>query len=183
MDDWALATVADLEDRTKVRGVAGAVTTGGKRRRRRAIHDSNFAPVAERAFSDAGASTMSRIVHQPKGMKLLAWGMVVIALLVLALGVTATVVLIRSGTDTIPTVADIQATQSQDSIEFSWPDPGLLPEDSYQITTPDGATSIQQSPSFVVDAQPSDRVCITVTVNRAGSTGPPSNQKCVVFSE
>ena len=183
MDDWALATVADLEDRTKVRGVAGAVAAGGKRRRRRAIHDSNFASVSARELSGAGATTMSRIVHQPKGMKLLAWGMVVIALLVLALGVTATVVLIRSGSDTIPTVADIQATQTQDSIEFSWPDPGMLTEDSYQISTPDGQTSIQRSPSFVVDAQPGDRICITVSVNRAGSTGPPSNQKCVVFSE
>ena len=35
MDDWALATVSDLEDRTRVRGVAGAVSSTRASRRRR----------------------------------------------------------------------------------------------------------------------------------------------------
>ena len=184
MDDWALATVADLEDRTKVRGVASAVAAGGKRRRRRSMQGSNFASVGTlHRQDDGGSSTISRIATQPKGIKLLAWGMVVIALLVLALGVTATVVLIRSGTETIPTVTGIEASQTQDSIRFSWPDPGIGPDDLYQITTPDGTPSPQKAPSFLVDAQPGDRVCITISVNRAGSTGPPSSQKCVVFTE
>jgi serine/threonine protein kinase len=184
MDDWALATVADLEDRTRVRGVAGAVSGGGKRRRRRSRPDSSFASVGTgHRPLDGGASTVSRIVAQPKGIKLLAWGMVVIALLVLALGVTATYVLIRSGTETIPTVTGIQASQTDDSIEFSWADPGITPDDQYQVTTPDGETVIQQSPSFVVGAQPGDRPCIVVSVNRSGSTGPPSSQKCAAFSE
>lgn len=184
MDDWALATVADLEDRTRVRGVAGAVSGGGKRRRRRSLQNSSFAPIGTvHRHTDGGASTMSRISSQPKGIKLLAWGMVVIALLVLVLGVTATFVLIQSGTSTIPTVEGIQAAQSQDSIEFSWQDPGISPDDRYQITTPDGETVIQESPSFVVNAQPGERACITVSVNRSGSTGPASSQKCVVFSE
>jgi hypothetical protein len=115
-------------------------------------------------------------------MKMLAWGMVVIAVLVLTLGVTATAVLIRAGSNSIPTVSDIQATQGVDSIEFTWPDPGIIEGDSYQVTS-DGGTSIQSSESFVIDAQGGDRVCITVSVNRAGATGPPSNQKCVVFTE
>ncbi|MEX1079355.1 MAG: serine/threonine-protein kinase [Homoserinimonas sp.] len=184
MDDWALATVADLEDRTKVRGVAGAVTGGGKRRRRRSLQAASFAPVGTgHRATDGGASTMSRIAAQPTGVKALAWGMVVIALLVLALGVTATFVLIRSGTGGIPTVAGIQGDQSQNSIEFTWDDPGITPEDRYQITTGDGETIVQESPSFVLDAQPGDRACITVSVNRSGSTGPPSSQKCVVLSE
>jgi hypothetical protein len=184
MDDWALATVADLEDRTRVRGVAGAVTSGGKRRRRRSLQDSSFAPVGTGLRpTEVGASTVSRIVAQPKGIKLLAWGMVVIALLVLALGVTATFVLIRSGTDTIPTVTGIQASQTDGSIEFSWADPGITPDDQYQVTTPDGETVIQDLPSFVVNAQEGDRACIVVSVNRSGSTGPPSSQKCAIFSE
>jgi hypothetical protein len=184
MDDWALATVADLEDRTRVRGVAGAVTASGKRRRRRSVQDSSYAQASTGARpAEFGASTVSRIVAQPKGMKLLAWGMVVVALLVLALGVTATFVLIRSGTETIPTVTGIQASQVEDSIKFSWGDPGITSDDQYQITTPDGETVIQGSPSFVVNAKPGDRACIVVSVNRSGSTGPPSSQKCAVLSE
>src|SRR5690606_41354210 len=59
MDDWALATVADLEDRTKVRGVAGAVTGSGKRRRRRSVQSSSFASVGTmHRPSDGGASTL-----------------------------------------------------------------------------------------------------------------------------
>ncbi|MHA6668798.1 serine/threonine-protein kinase [Homoserinimonas sp. A447] len=184
MDDWALATVADLEDRTRVRGVAGAVTGSGKRRRRRSRQDASFAPIGTvHRPTEGGASTVSRIATHPKGIKLLAWGMVVIALLVLALGITATFVLIQSGTSTIPTVQGIQASQSEDSIEFTWEDPGIAADDLYQITTPDGTLSPQKAPSFVVDAQPGERVCITVSVNRSGTTGPASSQKCVIFSE
>jgi len=183
MDDWALATVADLEDRTKVRGVASAVVSTGRRRRRRTTPHTGPVTVGQaRRSGSAGSSTLSRIASQPKGMKMLAWGMVVIAVLVLTLGVTATAVLIRAGSNSIPTVSDIQATQGVDSIEFTWPDPGIIEGDSYQVTS-DGGTSIQSSESFVIDAQGGDRVCITVSVNRAGATGPPSNQKCVVFTE
>jgi serine/threonine protein kinase len=184
MDDWALATVADLEDRTKVRGVAGAVTGSGKRRRRRSLQSSNFAPVGTvHRPSDGGASTLSRIAAQPRGMKFLALGMVVIAVLVLALGITATFVIIRAGETGIPSVSGIQASQLDDSIEFSWGDPGIADGDRYQVTTADGRTGMQESTSFVVAAQPGERVCVTVSVNRAGSTGPPSSQKCVVYSE
>lgn len=184
MDDWALATVADLEDRTMVRGVAGAVTGGGKRRRRRSLQASSYAPVGTvHRPSDGGASTLSRIASGPKNIKLLAWGMVVIALLVLALGVTATFVLIRSGAGGIPTVTGIEADQSQDSIEFSWDDPGITADDRYQITTPDGETIIQEAASFVVDTQAGEQACITVSVNRSGTTGPPSSQKCVIAPE
>jgi hypothetical protein len=184
MDDWALATVADLEDRTKVRGVAGAVTGGGKRRRRRSVQESSFASVGTiQKRSDGGASTLSRIAAQPKGIKFLALGMAVIAVLVLALGITATFVIIRSGETGIPTVSGIQSTQGQNAIEFSWGDPGIAPEDTYQVTMTDGRTTVQESNSFVFDAEPGERVCITVSVNRSGTTGPPSSQKCVVYSE
>ena len=44
MDDWALATVADLEDRTRVRGVSGASvpSVSGRRRRRAAAAQGNY---------------------------------------------------------------------------------------------------------------------------------------------
>ena len=63
-------------------------------------------------------------------------------------------------------------------MSFSWEDPGLAAGDVYQIQTSDGGSSIQRSPSFAVDAEPGDRVCITVTVNRDGRTGSESAEKC-----
>jgi hypothetical protein len=133
--------------------------------------------------SDGGASTLSRIAAQPRGIKVLALGMAVVAVLVLALGITATFVIIRAGDTGIPTVSGIQANQVQNGIEFSWGDPGIAPEDRYQVMMTDGRTTVQESNSFVFDAEPGERVCVTVSVNRSGSTGPPSSQKCVVYSE
>jgi hypothetical protein len=116
-------------------------------------------------------------------MRVLAWSLIASAVLVVALGVVATIVLIRSNSDRIPRVTDIQAEQSIDSIEFSWSNPGLLPGDSYQISANQGTqNSIQQSTTFSVDANPGDRVCISVTVNREGKTGEPSSEKCVEFN-
>lgn len=183
MDDWALATVADLEDRTRVRGVAGAVVAGGKRKRR-SLQSSDYAPVGTMHRQIAGAaSTQSRLPAPTKGAKLLAWSMVAIAAMVLALGATATFVLVRSGTGAIPTVSNIEASQRSNSIEFSWKDPGLGSDDTYQITTLDGVSSIQSSPAFVMDVSPGDRTCIVVRVNRSGTPGPPSKQKCMVLPE
>lgn len=182
MDDWALATVSDLEDRTNVRGVAAGTMPGGKRRRR-SHKESSFASDREgRSDTSLGVQTHSRAQPQPRGITVLAWGMVAIAVLVITLGVTATVVLIRSGTNSIPTVSDIQATQNAEGITFSWPDPGIRDGDKYQITTDDG-DSIQGSSNFVVAAKPGEQVCAIVSVNRTGTTGPPSNQKCVIFAE
>jgi hypothetical protein len=88
--------------------------------------------------------------------------------------------LLRGSSGDIPAVANITATQSADGIvEFSWPDPGIAADDTYQIAVSGGPSSIQRSPQFVVDADPGERVCIAVTVNREGKTGPQSNEKCV----
>lgn len=180
VDDWALATVTDLGDRTRIRGSLGPKQTTGRRRRR--IASSEYSPVGtlvretETAHSGEGAKPDV----QQKGMRMLAWALIVSAVFVVLLGAIALVVLLRSGPGQIPMVTDIQARQLSDSVEFHWGDPGLLPGDSYQITTNHGTShSIQQSTTFSVDAVPGDRVCITVTVNRQGKTGPPSNEKCV----
>ncbi|MBX3078828.1 MAG: protein kinase [Cryobacterium sp.] len=185
VDDWALATVGELGDRTRIRGIAGSNHPSGFRvRRRRRFAPGNYEPVGtvfrESEPSDTGPHTKSGV--RSRGMRVLAWSLVVSAVLVVTLGVVATIVLVRSTSDRIPRVTDIQASQSIDSIEFSWSNPGLLPGDSYQISSNQGTqNSIQQSTSFSVDAKPGDRVCITVTVNREGKTGEPSNQKCVEF--
>lgn len=186
VDDWAIATVADLGDRTRIRGIAGAgQITGQRRRRRRKLVQADYSPVGtvvrETDQSHPGANTASNA--RGKGMRVLAWALVVSAVFVVALGVVATIVLLRTNSDQIPRVTDIQAVQSAGSVEFHWTDPGVLPNDSYQISTNHGTSrSIQQSTTFSVDASPGDRVCMTVTVNRAGKTGDPSSEKCVEVS-
>lgn len=186
VDDWALATVGDLGDRTRVRGVAGANQPGGARRRKRKRDAQGEYAAVGTVFRDTGpsqASSSTKTDLQNRGMQVLAWALIVSAVLVIALGVIATIVLVRSNSDQIPRVTDIAARQSLESIEFSWADPGLLAGDSYQITASGGTPgSLQQSTTFSVDAKEGDRVCITVTVNREGKTGDPSSEKCVDFS-
>ena len=115
-------------------------------------------------------------------MRALAWGLVVSSLLVIALGGTATLILIRANSDNIPQVTDIVAKSGANSIKFSWTDPGLKTDDSYQVTTGDGRSALQTSSDyFAQGAKSGDQVCITVTVNRLGKTGPPSAEKCVDF--
>jgi serine/threonine protein kinase len=193
MDDWALATVADLEDRTRIRGVGGIVPTSRGRRRRRAVV-STYSPVGTVKRDTAGGdgrravgkgvlqSSGTRPLAHGRGMQLLAWGLVASAVLVIALGAIATLVLIRANSDSIPQVTDIAATTSKGSIKFSWSDPGLKTDDSYQVTTSDGRSALQTaSDYFAQDAKAGDRVCITVAVNRQGKTGPPSAEKCADF--
>jgi hypothetical protein len=95
---------------------------------------------------------------------------------------TVTLVLVRSNSGGIPQVTDVAATTSGRTIVFSWSDPGIAADDSYQVTTSDGKSSIQSATQFPVDAKAGDRVCITVAVNRAGKVGPSSSEKCVTFS-
>ena len=191
MDDWALATVSDLEDRTRIRGVGGVVPTARGRRRRRSA-SATYAPVGTMMRQTAGGqnsrqkgipqSSATRPVERSRGMRVLAWGLIVSAVLVIALGATATFVLIRANTESIPQVTDIVGKAGADSIKFSWTDPGLKTDDSYQVTTSDGRSALQTSPDyFAQDAKAGDRVCITVAVNRQGKTGSPSAEKCVDF--
>jgi serine/threonine protein kinase len=188
MDEWASATVSDMEDRTRLRPVASASgTTPKPRRRRRAIAAAanNYAPVGTvREGSAPNRFSESRPVEMSRRQRAITWILVGAAVLVVALGATALVVLLRAGTDAgIPTVTDITATESDGTVEFRWPDPGLDEGDRYQIQVRGGTSSIQLSPEFRVDAQTGDNVCITVTVNRQGKTGAPSQEKCAVLED
>jgi serine/threonine protein kinase len=200
MDDWALATVADLEDRTKVRGVAGSAGIAGssRRRRRGAAVATNYDAVGtlikngdEYQPSSANRSSGRSVgrsgqrnsvgVKPPasKKMQLLAWILVACAVLVIALGATATLVLIRASSDDIPVVSDIAADLDGDSVTFRWDDPGLDASDMYQIALEGGEQSVQSRPQFVADGDPGDHVCISVRVSRDGQLGDASNPKCV----
>jgi serine/threonine protein kinase len=191
MDDWALATVSDLEDRTRIRGIGGVVPPARNRRRRRSASPPH-APVGTMMRRTGGSqssqqkvmpqSSGTRPVERARGMRALAWGLIVSALLVIALGGTATFMLIRGSSDDIPQVTDIAAKSGASSIKFSWSNPGLKAGDLYQLTTGDSPSALQISSDYSAQgAKAGDRICITVAVNRQGKTGPPSAEKCVDF--
>ncbi|HEY0259233.1 MAG TPA: serine/threonine-protein kinase [Lacisediminihabitans sp.] len=184
MDDWAVGTVADLGDRTRVRGVAATAVQSAARRRRRRLEDAGRSGFGTPQWQETGSGSEQRDPRpsaERSGMRRMAWMLVVSAVLVVALAAIAIVVLLRGTAGTIPRVSDITAATSAGSVEFAWHDPGIKPGDSYQVTTGDGRSSIQSTAAFVVDATAGDRVCITVAVNREGKTGTPSREKCVDF--
>ena len=182
VDDWALATVADLEDRTRIRGNQAAPASAQRRRRRKppAAANQEYAGVGTllRESRPLRGTSTSTTTRNP-GMLALAWTLVVAAVLVIALGATATIVLWKSSASGIPTVSDIGAKVTGSTVEFSWGDPGTTATDRYQISTDTSAAPVLQSDrSFVVDGQPGDHVCITVAVNREGKLGDASSEKC-----
>ncbi|MGV8881261.1 MAG: serine/threonine-protein kinase [Rhodoglobus sp.] len=181
-DEWALASTSDLEDRTVIRGHASAGSSVSQRRqRRRGDPSTGHAPLGTVVREDLAAvpsdGTPRRDAGQ--GMRLLGWVVVGASFLVIVLGGIAVVALIRANSTDIPTVSNIQAMVVDDTVEFSWTDPGLTAQDSYRIAT-DGTEPVvqQREASFVVDADAGDEVCITVTVSREGKLGAPSTTKC-----
>jgi len=186
MDDWALATVADLEDRTRVRGVSGATTavSSNRRRRRAAAVQGEYSPVGtllRQSNNQPGAqrSTGTSPLQRGRGMQILSWALVGVAAIAIALAAIATLSLIRSESGNIPVVSDIEADVDGDDVTFTWQDPGIDDTDSYQVEINGGSVSVQTSESFQYQAQPGDSVCIIVTVNQGAQLGTPSSPKCV----
>jgi serine/threonine protein kinase len=180
MDDWALATVADLEDRTRIRsGVAsGGVSQRRRRRRAAAVQDSYSGVGTLLRDTNLGPRQTSTRPGGRFRSQAVAWVLVAAAVVLIALGATATLFLLRGANDDIPVVSDIRAQSDNGAIAFSWDDPGLREGDTYQITSTGRDPIVQRTPSYVVNAEPGERVCITVAVNRDAKTGPPSAEKC-----
>ncbi len=182
VDEWALSTVADLEDRTNIRGSEAAVSSVAQRRRRRrgAVDDVAYSGIGTlRDSRNLPRSTGTRPVLQDRGVRAIAWILAGAAAILVALGVATTVVLVRATSSSdIPTVSDISATIADGTVTFTWGDPGITSTDTYQIATGTTPAVQQRGSSFVVDATPGQRVCITVSVNREGKTGSPSSEKC-----
>ncbi len=188
MDEWAMATVVDVEDRTRVRGIVAVNPEGAPPRRKRrasgtAVPAAEYSPVGtllrqHSSTRPTGGGTAPEVVRRPT---LLSWVLVGVAVLAIVVGAIATLVAIRStSAEPLPRVGAITALQTQGSVVFSWDDPGLEDGDRYQVST-GGAPSLQQSPRFTAAGQRGDEVCITVTVVRQGTRGAPSSEKCVEF--
>lgn len=173
MDDWALATMSDPGDRTIVRAVSPrAPSSPGKRRRRRSTAASTAVP--ETAPEVVGTATRRLAARSP----LLAAGLVVVALAVIGLGATATWVAIESGDRDLPRVSNVDAVLDGTTVLFSWNDPGVEPNDTYQVSVANGAETFQRATEFAVAASAGDRVCVTVRVARDGRLGAASDEKC-----
>ncbi|HWD63440.1 MAG TPA: serine/threonine-protein kinase [Humibacter sp.] len=173
VDEWAAAIAVDDDERTRVKGIVAA-SSADRRRRRRGEQTSGSDRTVVR---ETGAVT-SEGRSAPLGVRG-AWLIAACVVLGAAFVVTLTVVLLRfSAPADIPSVHDVSGRSAGGTIEFSWQDPGLAANDEYQVSVDGGAPSLQRGSTFTVDSDNS-RVCLTVTVNRAGRTGAPSAPKCV----
>ncbi|GAA4665914.1 serine/threonine-protein kinase [Frondihabitans cladoniiphilus] len=185
VDDWALATVADLEDRTRVRGIeGGAIAVANRRRRRRAVEQQGTFAQSDSAHRSNAIPRSTGTAAGPdrrgrRRVQYLAWALIAASVVVLALGGIATLFLVRATSTDIPTVTDISAVTTGSSVRFSWADPGLKAGDSY-VVAQGTDRSTQSSTTFSTNVNDGQQVCISVTVNRAGKSGPASAEKCSV---
>jgi len=174
MDDWALATMSDPGDRTIVRALAPrAPGSSTGRRRRRRVAGAQVA-AAENPLEQGGTATR-RVAARSR---LLAGGLVLVSLAVIALGATATLLAIQGGDRDLPRVSNVEAVLNGTTIVYSWSDPGIAPDDTYQVRVADGVEIFQRTTEFAVAAAAGDRVCMTVRVAREGRLGAASDEKC-----
>ena len=125
MDDWALATVSDLEDKTRVRGVAGALVPAGQNRRRRRRARQPVQLDRHGRARDRRASARRTVRPRPNGQAARArlGTRRRSACSRLALGVTAVFVLVNANGG-IPVVSNISASVQGTSVKFTWQNPG-----------------------------------------------------------
>ena len=173
MDDWALATISDPGDRTIVRAISPRAPRSSTGRRRRSV------ATAQAALGDSGpalAGAATRLVATRS--RQLAGGLVLVALAIIGLGVTATVMAMEGGDGDLPRVSNVEAALDGTTVVFSWSDPGIAADDTFQVRVAGGVEAFQRTTQFAVAASAGDRVCITVRVAREGRLGAASDEKC-----
>lgn len=177
MDDWALATAVDLDERTRVSG-HHAVADGAAGRRKSRRTTARTVSTVQGVDSRSHEGTTGRARTAPPTTRRLVWGISVAAALIVAL-VGAGVVAVVQGTRSIPVVADVQGVVEDGTAVFTWDDPGIQGGDAYVVVV-DGQPEPNQRVSRIdVPVQEGDRVCVTVTVTRDGKSGAPSAERCV----
>ncbi|WP_026378398.1 serine/threonine-protein kinase [Agromyces italicus] len=172
MDDWALATAVDLDERTRVnpsRPTADLV----RRRRRAAVQRPS--PSSRTGLAE---TTGSRGRSAPPTAGRLAWGISIVAVLLLGL-VGAGVVTVIQNTRAIPVVTEVRGIADGTEVTFEWVDPGLQSGDAYIVRVDGAASPMQRETSYSIDAGERDRVCASVTVTRDGKSGASSTERCV----
>jgi hypothetical protein len=188
-DGWAVAALADQEDRTRITGINSVDAYAGRRRRRapatgRGARSTTSAQLSTGQLNAGQLGTGTRgdtVTTRPQKRRrtLTTWGLVAAAALIVGLATTAATVLVTRGGTDIPLVSDVDGALRSGTVVFSWADPGVRDGDNFVVTLRNGQSSIQQGTEFRVDPQGQSRVCATVTVNRDGKSGTPSGEKCV----
>ncbi|WP_413316448.1 serine/threonine-protein kinase [Agrococcus sp. 1P02AA] len=160
VDAWAAEPIADAEEEE----AADALRLRRRRSRRPAgITGSRV---------DISQSTGRR---QPQKPKRFAIGLGIGVASVVVLGIVAVAaVALSSVSQQIPVVAAIDAAPEPGRVVFTWPDPGLVDTDTYHVRTPQGDALIQGGREFTLTGEAGEPLCITVAVNRDGSTGAPT---------
>ncbi|WP_206737284.1 serine/threonine-protein kinase [Agromyces albus] len=176
MDDWALATAVDLDDRTRITGGNAAGAVESRRKRRRAARVSGTVHGLESRSPESSSGRSRRTT--PPSTRRLAWGVSIVAALLVAI-VSAGVLAIVQGTRSIPVVSDVQAVVEDAAVVFSWDDPGIERGDAYIVTVDGEASPMQREPRFPVEIDGRNRVCASVTVTRDGKSGQPSAERCI----
>ncbi|MGW4927723.1 serine/threonine-protein kinase [Agromyces sp. NPDC004153] len=177
MDDWALATAVDLDERTRVSGHPSTIDRQAGRRRSRRT-PARTQSTAQGIDGRSGELSTGRSRTAPPTMKRLVWGISIAAALIVAL-VGAGVVAVLQGTRSIPVVANVQGSVVGDSAVFTWDDPGIQGSDAYLVAVDGEPEPVQRVARVEIPVQEGDRVCVTVTVTREGKSGDPSAERCV----
>lgn len=180
MDDWALATAVDLDERTRINGQHALGDGHGTRRRTRRAATRAAAPGPVAGIDSHSREAVSgRGRAAPPTTRRLVWGISLAAALLIAL-VGAGIVTVVQGTRTIPVVTDVKGEVDGDAVVFTWNDPGLRGGDAYVVTVDGEPSPMQRTARFdVAIGDDGTRVCATVTVTRDGKSGRPSAERCV----
>lgn len=175
LDDWARAISGDTGEQTVVRAQSPRAPSPGKprRRRRRPVELENTV-----ASSGAGTETRRRTTMSRRS-NIIATALILVSLVVVGLGATATWLAVNNEDGTLPRVTDVRAEVAGPEVTFSWDDPGLIDGDSYHVRLDNGTPALQRRAEFAVVAEPGQRVCIVVRVAREGRIGPASAERCV----
>jgi serine/threonine protein kinase len=178
MDDWALATVVDVDEQTRISGAHGTGDIAPRRRRSRGGSLGAARSEADSRSRDVGTS---RIRTTPPTSVRLAWGISLVSVLLIAL-VGAGAFFVIQGTRSIPVVTDVQGVDAGGTVTFSWNDPGLQSSDAYVVTVDGETLPLQREPRLTVAAEDGDRVCASVRIARDGKSGDSSAERCVEVS-
>ena len=178
MDGWAVAALADPDDKTRIVSV-NSIDPQGQRRRRRQPATGNDPSATQPPHShSAPGNSLTRVRRRGRRTGTL-WALVAAAALIVGLAATAATLIVRQAGTSIPTVSDVSGRLEQGTVVFTWADPGARQDDNFVVKLRTGETSIQRGTEFSVDPKGQTGVCVTVTVNREGKNGAPSGEKCV----
>ncbi|ROS73187.1 serine/threonine protein kinase [Curtobacterium sp. PhB130] len=178
VEAWSIATPSPDGDRTMVRELQPPSRVGRRRRTRRPVQGGVAATGSRSVGTVHRTGSVTR--GRRRSRRTVVWVSSLAAVVVLALAATTVVLVSRVGSGAIPTVADVRASSSSESVTFRWSDPGLHNGDTYVISS-NGASSQQSGTSFVVSGSKGDEECISVAVNRDGKTGVASAERCATI--